>query len=210
MTRPPFDPRGGREGRDGPAGADPVIRELQAYAGLTAGDQPHGLADRVMAAVADEPTPRRGILAGLLASLEAGPGGGMTRMVLVGATMVLAVLAVVAAGQLANLFPDPQIGPSPLPSVPESVAPSVTESPTPSPSPTERASRTPRPSPSDDESPEASGSPDDDETESPEPSDDDNSGPGGGGGDDDGGNSGPGGGGGDDSSGPGSGDGRRN
>jgi uncharacterized membrane protein YgcG len=188
MTRRPFDPR-----NDGGLGeADPVVRELETYAGLTAAEQPHGLADRVMAAVADEPTPRRGILAGLLASLESGPGGGMTRMVLVGATMALAVLAVVAFGQLANLFPDPQIGPSPLPSVPESVLPSTTETPTPSPSPSERPSRTPRPSPTDDESPEPSGSPDDDGSESPEPSDDDNSGPGGG--DDDGGNSGPGGG----------------
>ena len=62
MTRPPFDRRDAGDRNE----ADPVARELEAYAGLTAGEQPHGLADRVMAAVADEPTPRRGILAGLL------------------------------------------------------------------------------------------------------------------------------------------------
>lgn len=209
MTRPPFDPRDPRdpsEPGDLLEGSDPAIRELEAYASLTAAEHPHGLADRVMAAVADEPTPRRGFLAGLFASLQAGSEGGMMRMVLVAGTMALAVLAVVAAGQLGSLFSDPQIGPSPLPSVMESAPPSVSESPTPSPTPSERPSRSPRPSPSDDESPEPSGSPDDDDGETPEPSDDDNSGPGGGGGGGD--SSGPGGGGSgsdDDSSGSGSG-----
>jgi uncharacterized membrane protein YgcG len=203
MTRRPSDPRdpGVSEG------SDPVISELEAYISLTAAEHPHGLADRVMAAVAEEPTPRHGFLAGLLASLRAGREGGMTRMVLVAGTMALAVLAVVVAGQLGNLFRDSQIGPSPLPSAVES-APSVTESPTPSPTPSDRPSRSPRPSPSDDESPDPSGSPDDDdERETPEPSDDDNSGPSGGGGGD---SSGPGGGGSGsngDSSGSGSGDG---
>ena len=178
MTRPPFDPR---DPGDLPEGSDPVIRELEAYTSLTAAEHPHGLADRVMATVADEPIPRRGFLAGLLGSLEAGRGSGMTRIVLVAGTMALAVLAVVVAGQLGNLFSDPQIGPSPLPSVVESAPPSITESPTPSPSPSDRPSRSPRPSPSDDESPDPSGSPDDDhEGETPEPSDEDNSGPGGG------------------------------
>jgi uncharacterized membrane protein YgcG len=211
MTRPPFDRP--RDSRDLPESADPVIRELEAYTSLTAGEHPHGLTDRVMAAVADEPMPRRGFLAGLLASLDGGRGAGMTRMVMVAGTMALAVLAVVLAGQLANLFGDQQIGPSPVPSVLESAPPLTTEPPSPSPteSPSARPSRTPRPSPSDAEAPEPSESPDDDdERETPEPSGSDNSGPGGG----DGGNSGPGGGdssgsgsGSDDSSGPGSGDG---
>jgi hypothetical protein len=205
MTGPPFDQRDPRD----LAGDDPVIRELEAYSGLTAGEQPHGITERVMAVIAEEPTPRRGFLAGLLGTLEGGRGGGMMRIAMVTATMALAVLAVVLAGQLAELFREPQIGPSPLPSSIESTPPSVSEppspSPTPSESPTTRPSRTPRPSPTDDESPEATASPDDDdnsgpggggddESETPEPSDDDNSGPGGGGGDDDD-NSGPGGGG---------------
>ena len=61
MTRRPFDQRDPGE----LPGEDAVIRELEAYSGLTAGEQPHGLADRIMAAVAEEPTPRRGFLAAL-------------------------------------------------------------------------------------------------------------------------------------------------
>jgi len=206
MTGRPFDPR---DADTQPVELDPAVRELERYADLTAGEVPHGMAERVMASIAEEPTPRRGLLAMLLGPIAA--GGGAPRLLLAGATMALAVLAVVLAGRLADLLPDEQIGPSPSPSVIE--LPSVSPSPSPTaseePTVTPRTTRSPSPSPS----PSASSS-DDDERETPEPdetaepSDDDNSGPGGGGGDDDD-NSGPGGGAGDDddNSGSGGGDG---
>jgi hypothetical protein len=194
MTRPPFDPR---DADTQPVELDPVARELERYADLTAGELPGSLAERVMASVAHEPTPRRGLLAALFGLI--GADRGAPRLLLVGATMALGVLAVVLAGQIAGLLPDEQIGPSPSPSVIElpSVSPSPSPTPSAEPTATPRTTRSPRPS----ASPSASPS-DDDERETPEPdetaepSDDDNSGPGGGGGDGDD-NSGPGGGGGD-------------
>lgn len=198
MTRRPFDPR-----ETGSAGGDldPITEELERYAHLTQGEMPHGLADRVMTRVAEEPTPRRGLLAWLLAPFVAGPGGA-AQVVLVAGTMALAVLAVVLAGQLGELFDNRQTGTSPSPTVLESpslsptptptLSPSLTPSPspsltpTPSPSPSSAAPVV-TPSPSDDDGPETPEPTDDDEddAETPEPSDDDNSGPGGGGGDDD-------------------------
>lgn len=196
MTRRPIDPDD----------LDPISRELDRYAQLTAGEVPTGLADRVMADLAAEPTPRRGLLGWLLSPFSAGAGT-TTRLVLVAGTMVLAVLAVIVAGQLGDLLRDPQIGPSPsqpvvqthtaapspTPSPSDAPSDSPSISPTPSPSPT-NSSTAPSPGPSDDddsdqETPEPSdddssgtGS-DDDELETPRPSDD-NSGPGGDGGDD--------------------------
>jgi hypothetical protein len=174
MTRPPFPPRDQEPGE-----LDPT-RELERYARLTDGEMPHGLSDRVMASLVDEPTPRRGPLAWLLGPFGANAAGG-TRLAMVAGTMALAVLAVVVAGQLAEIFDDPQIGPSPSPPVLQtpsptpSATPSVTPSESPSPSPTPSSppsTTTPLPSPT--------GTDDDDEPETPEPSDDDSSGPGGG------------------------------
>lgn len=196
MTRRPFQPD---EAGAAPGELDPVARELERYAELTAGEVPHGLAERVMAGVAEEPTPRRGLLASLLAPFTLGAGGGAVRMAMVAGTVALAVLAVVLAGQLGDLFRDQEIGPSPEPSVVQtpSAPPTPTASPTPSPtaSPSPSTSPTASPAPastqptatpsgSDDdaETPEPS---DDDEVETPEPSDEDNSGPGGGGDDSD-------------------------
>lgn len=198
MTRRPFDPREiGSAGGD----PDPIADELERYAHLTQGEMPVGLADRVMARVAEEPTPRRGPLAWLLAPFVAGPGGA-AQVVLVAGTMALAVLAVVLAGQLGELFGNRQTGTSPSPTVLESpslsptptptVSPSVTPSqspsltPTPSPSPSSAAPLV-TPSPSDDDELETPEPTDDDGggDETPEPPGDDNSGPGGGGGDDD-------------------------
>jgi hypothetical protein len=203
MTRRSSDPR---DADTQPVELDPIARELERYAGLTAGEMAPGLSDRVMDTVSDEPIPRRGLLASLFGPF--GAGGGAPRFLLVGATMALGILTVVLAGGIAGLLPDDQIGPSPSPSIiePPSVSPSPTISPSPSEEPTRspRATRTPRPSESESPDPSATDD-DDDERETPEPSDDDdNSGPGGG--DDD--NSGPGGGGGDDdNSGPGGGSG---
>jgi hypothetical protein len=191
MTGRPRDPR---NADPEPIDTDPSVRALERYAELTAGENPHGLADRVMASVADEPTPRRGLLASLFGPTAM--GGGAPRFLLVGATMALAVLAVMLAGRLASLFPDEQIGPSPSPSVIvlPSVRPSVSEppsvSPSPSPTPSEeptrtpRATRSPRPSPAGTTAPSPSPTDDDDrETpepdETPEPSEEDHSGPGG-------------------------------
>jgi hypothetical protein len=195
MTRRPFDPR---ETGSAAGDLDPITDELERYAGLTEGEMPHGLADRVMARVAEEPTPRRGLLAWLLAPFVAGPGGA-AQVVLVAGTMALAVLAVVLAGQLGELFGNRQTGTSPSPTVIESpsLTPTPSASPSATPSPSPSLSPTPSPSPSsaapvvtpspsdDDEVETPEPSDDDDGVETPEPSDDDNSGPGGGGGDDD-------------------------
>jgi hypothetical protein len=201
MTRRPFDPRE-LDRRD--ADRDPVADELERYAGLTSGEAPRGLDERVMAALADEPPPRRGLATLLFSPFLGLPRGGMARTALVAATMAVAILAVVAAGELAGLFRNDQVGPSPVPSFIESPSatpsPSATHSPTlpvtPSPSssathsPVPPATSTPRPSgvetpgatsePTDHETPEGES----DHSETPRPSDSGNSGPGGGSGDD--------------------------
>jgi hypothetical protein len=171
MTRRPLDPED----------LDPIAQDLERYARLTADEVPSGLADRVMAEVAGEPTPRRGVVAWLLSPFGAGAGGGATRMVMVAGTMALAILAVIVAGQVGDLFRDPQIGPSP--STPVITTPTGTPSPTATPSevPSDSPSVSPTPTPSPSSSPDtpsASPSDDDDGRETPEPSDDDHSGPG--------------------------------
>lgn len=197
MTRRPFDP-------DELGGVEPelgrVAGELESYGRLTAGETPHHLSNRVMDAIAAEPAPRRGMLAGLLAPLTAWPRSNAVRAVLVAGTMILAVGAVVIAGQLAQLFEPSQVGPSPAPSqvesttatpsptAEESVTPSPSVTPTPSPTQTPRPpSPTPRPTETETETPEPgtvepTGSPDEEESETPDASED-NSGPGGGGSD---------------------------
>jgi len=202
MTRRPFDPR---ELDQPDAELDPVASELQRYAGLTAGEAPHGLDDRVMAALADGPPPRRGMIAQLLAPFAMmRPHGPAARAAMVAATMVLAIAAVVAAGELANLFRNDQVGPSPMPTVIESPSttpshsptesPTMTVTPSPSPSitpvPTPQPTPTPRPSLA--ETPEATSQPtahetpdgEDDHSETPQPTESGSSGPGGGSGED--------------------------
>ncbi len=199
MTRRPFDP-GELDAPDAELGS--VADALERYTKLTAGEVPPHIDDRVMAALADEPPPRRSALAALLAPLSWRPKGGMARTFMVAATMALAILAVVAAGELASLIRNEQVGPSPVPAVSESPSatpsasptgsptPSATASPSPSPTPTAQPTPTPRPSvvetpdatsqPTQHETPEAS----DDHSETSRPSDDGNSGSGGGSGDD--------------------------
>ena len=197
MTRRPFDP--GELGTPDPE-LGRVASELESYARLTANETPGNLADRVMADVTAEPEPRAGFLAALLGPLGRWPHSNVARAMLVGATMAAAILAVIVAGELAGLFQNNQVGPSPEPTVIES--PSLTPSPTPettvepSPSPTQVPSVTVRPSPSavptaepsDSETPEPqtvkpTESPDDHGSETPRPSED-SSGPGGDGSDD--------------------------
>lgn len=197
MTRRPFDPR--EIDRDDP-GLGRVADELERYAGLTASEVARGLDERVMAALDAAPPPRRGILAQLLAPFAAGAQGRVARAAMVGATMALAILAVVVAGELAGVIGNDGIGNSPAPTisasptVSPSPSPSPTESPSPSPSPSvthePTLAPTPRPSPAetpgetaeptDHETPEA----EDDHSETPRPSESGNSGPGGGSGDD--------------------------
>jgi outer membrane biosynthesis protein TonB len=197
VTRRPFDP-GELDGRD--SGRDEVAAELERYAGKTTGEVPHNLEQRVMAAVNEEPIPRRaGILAALLAPFAFARGSGLARAAMIAGTAAIAVLAVVVAGELAGLFTMNQAGSSPSPTTIESPSssptstpspsPSISPSPTPTPSPVPTdlpATPTPRPSvqpttgataqPTESETPEPS---DDDHSETPHPSED-NSGPGGG------------------------------
>lgn len=194
MTRRPFDP-GELDGRD--PGRDEVAAELERYAGKTTGEVPHNLEQRVMAAVSEEPIPRRaGILAALLAPFAFAGGSGLARAAMIAGTAAIAVLAVVVAGELAGLFRIDQAGSSPSPTIIESPSssptstsspsPSISPSPTPTPTPVP-ATPTPRPSvqptksataePTDSETPEPS---DGDHSETPHPSESGNSGPGGG------------------------------
>lgn len=205
------------------AAIDETTRDLPASAtGFDAATEASGgFGDRVMAALADEPTPaptgfllplrRRGFVFGLWASFRqasvAMRGTGRPVLARAAALAYVLVLAVAgisltgAAGAGALGLLSAPATESPAPTVPPTPAPSAEPSlPTvaPSPSPEATPSLTPTPSPS--ETPDES----DDHGSGPEPSDDDSSGPGSGGGDD---NSGPGSSGsGSDSSGPGSGD----
>ena len=135
MMRRPFDPN---ELDQPSGGADPSVKELESYLADTATGAPRGLEQRVMAAVEQEPAPRRGFLAWLLTPSTAGTGvRGFARAGLLGATLVLAVTGALFAGQLADLVrnvgsgsPTPTVSPSPSSS--ESVAPSPSLSPLPS------------------------------------------------------------------------------
>jgi hypothetical protein len=172
MTRRPFKP----DEVDGSGDElEKTAGELERYTSLTAGEVPRGLEDRVMAGLAEGPTPRRGLLAAFFAPLAGRRGGGMARVVMVAGTMALAVLAVVAAGELSNLFRNDQVGPSPLPTSIQS--PTTTPSPTPTlepaPTPTLEPTQSPTlaptfmPTPSMEQSQESSAEPSDHESEKP-------------------------------------------
>jgi hypothetical protein len=154
MTHRPFRP-------DDDDGLDPdlqqTVADLDRYLAASDTEPSRGFADRVMEAVGSEPIPRRGVLALLATTLSSERG----RVALMAATVVLAVMAVVATGQLAKILPT-QFGASPQPSQ------SVPASPEPSPSLAPSASPSSSPSPS--AEPSASGS--DHESESPDESDD--------------------------------------
>jgi hypothetical protein len=178
VTRRPFRP-GDDDGLD--ADLQSTVADLDRYLADSDTDPSRGFADRVMEAIESEPIPRRGVLALLATTFSTDRG----RVALMAATVAVAVLAVVATGQLARILPTQFGSPHPSPSVPASPEPSPPITPSPSVSP----SAEPSPSGSDDESESPDES--DDADESPSATDD-NSGPGGGGDDDGGGNSGPG------------------
>jgi hypothetical protein len=173
MTHRPFHPG---EADEFGADLEPTVADLERYRADSAAEPSRGFADRVMEMIEIEPIPRRGVLAWLATTFSSERG----RVALMAATVAVAVLAVVATGQLARLLPS-QFGVTPQPSqsVPASPEPSPRVSPSPSMtvSPSESPSAEPSASDSDDDSgvPDASDDPD----ESPSPTDD-NSGPGGG------------------------------
>lgn len=151
MSRSPFDPSevdGGLDPRD------PAIEELERYAAIASDGAPGTLADRVMSAVAAEPTPRRGLLAWLVTPPSAGrPFARFARVTALAATLVLAVAGALYAGELARLVRDFGVGTTPQPS------PSISESFEPSPSPSVSPGPSVTPEESESESPDASGAP---------------------------------------------------
>jgi len=159
---------------------DAAVEELERYAhGISAAPSPD-FAERVMAAVEQEPQPRRTV-AGWLAAMVSGRGAAnrWTQAGVLAATLVLALGGVLAAGELGRLVRDANVGTSPSPII-ESVSPSPSVTPTPSPQPT------PTTAPSDpgesseptadSESPTSSGEP---ETEAPSPTSSEDHGSGG-------------------------------
>jgi uncharacterized membrane protein YgcG len=194
MTRRPF-----RQGDADGLGADlePTVADMDRYLADSESEPSRGFADRVMHAVESEPIPRRGVMAFLAATFSSERG----RVALIAATVAVAIMAVVATGQLARVLPQFGGSPQPSQSAPASQEPSPPITPSPSVSPSESAS--PSAGGSDDESgsPDGSDSPDESDDADVSPSaTDDNSGPGGG---DDGVSSGPGSGDDGSSSGPG-------
>jgi len=164
MTRRPFDP--GETGELGPD-MESTLSDLDRYLADTAEFPSPAFADQVMDAVGHEPAPRRGVLGALLTFFATPSSAGRT--VLLAATVAVAILAVVAIGQVGNLLP-PSVG-NGTPSPPQVSSPSPEPSPSLSPSPSPRETRSPRPSSSAAESPEPS---DDgnDAGESPDANDD--------------------------------------
>lgn len=186
MTRRPFDP-GELDGSTDELNR--VAAELERYTSLSAAETPHALEEGVMNAISAEPAPRPGLLAGVLAFLRGdGRAASPMRAVLVAGTMVLAVLAVVVAGELANLFNNSNVGgPSAVPTTIESPSatpeptpslqptPSLTPIPTPTEQPSVQESEPPSAEPSESETPRPATprpteTPEEDHTETPHPS----------------------------------------
>lgn len=181
MSRRPFHP----DELDQPAAdADRAIGELERYAMTSDADAPHGLADRIMAAVEHEPAPRRGFLAWLMAPLSSGGGPGrFVRAGALGATLVLAVAGALFAGQLADLIRESGGQPTPTPVVSPSPSQSPAVEPTPSSSGAASPSGTPEESddhggsgavptalPTPDETPDATPEDTPEESKTPRPS----------------------------------------
>jgi hypothetical protein len=163
VTRRPFDQNEiGDLGRD----MDPALADLDRYLADTAENPSAGFADHVMAALEQQPAPRRGALGALLAFVSTPGGGG--RVALMVATVMVAILAVVAIGRIDGLLPSHVGTTTPEPT--RLVSPSPEPSPSLTPSPSERAPRSPRSSDPPTGSPQAS---DDgpDIGETPEPGD---------------------------------------
>lgn len=132
MTGPTWD---SEPGIHDPA-LQPVTDALTRYAEEAAAPPPAGLAEQIRGALASEPLPRRGWLAGFLpqggAQLRRGIG-----LAAAGVLMGAAVVIALVGGQLAELLRDVNAGSSasPAPIVMASPIPSALPSPSPSPSP---------------------------------------------------------------------------
>lgn len=167
MTHRPFDPH---ELDQPSVDAERPIAELESYAADTATGAPHGLVQRVMAAVEQEPAPVRGFLGWLLTP----SGSGLRRVArasVLAATLVIAVAGAIFAGQLTGLIRNVGNGsPSEVESV--SPAPSPSERQSPTNSPQIAPSESPEASEDAHQSPRASSGPGESEAESPEASDD--------------------------------------
>jgi hypothetical protein len=169
MTHRPFDPD--ELGQPSPD-AERAIAELESYLADTATGAPHGLAQRVIAAVEHEPAPRRGFLGWLLAPSGATSRvGRLARASVLAATLVIAVGGAIFAGELTGLIRNVGNG---SPSEVESVSPSPSSSELPSPTISEEPSSSESPGSSEDAhpSPRASGVPDGSESEIPDATDD--------------------------------------
>ena len=142
MSRRPFDPEELDRRVTSEEGA---ITELERYAMASDSDAPRGLSERIMAAIEEEPAPRRGFLAWLTGPVSPGSGPGrFVRVGAVAATLVLAVAGALFAGQLADLVrdigsgdasPTPTVSPSPSGAPSSLPSPSLSEAPTPSATP---------------------------------------------------------------------------
>ncbi len=132
MTGPSFDP----EQLEQHEASDPVAEQLERYAQATRTAPPSGLTDRIMSAIADEPTPRRTLgvwLAGLLAGRV--PGHRVARAGVLAAAVALVLVGAFAFGELGRIINDSNVGNTPSPAI-ETTVPttSPTEAPTESPS----------------------------------------------------------------------------
>ena len=159
-----------------------MSRELETLAAQSGIRPPLGFADRVMAAVAEEPLPqparafRVALVGGRLGAALASVGdawrvvvGGSTplgvraqalALVLVVTIGSLAVAGGAAVGAIDLLTANPPTTPSPTTPLPNELQPSPSPSPNPSPSPSPDRSPNPSPSPSPDRSPDGSPTPD--------------------------------------------------
>lgn len=164
MTRRPFRP----DELDRPSvDADHPIAELESFLADTATGAPHGLAQRVMAAVEQEPAPGRGFLGRLLAPVTwTGGLGRVMRASVLAATLAVAVAGAIFAGQLTGLIRNVGNG---SPSEVESVTPAASSSERQSPTVSPKISPSESPAPTTDAhpSPRASGRPGESEAEFP-------------------------------------------
>ncbi|PZR64670.1 MAG: hypothetical protein DLM71_02205 [Chloroflexi bacterium] len=126
---------------------DPAGTDLERYVRDTDVPAPAGLAERVMAAVAQEPIPRRGPLAGLLSFLFGGAASGPARFAAVGAVVALGVAAALIVSDASKVLREGNAGTSPPPAVTQPATPMPITTPTPTPI------ATPRPSPTSSRSP---------------------------------------------------------
>ena len=130
MRRHPFD--SDELGRTDPE-MDRVAERLERYASDAGGEPPPDLVTRIQAALDEEPIPRRGWYAGLVARLD--PWRGAVRLAAAALVVAAAVVGALTLGELADRSRNDTGGP-PVPTVPVMPSSSPTLAPTPTPTPT--------------------------------------------------------------------------